>query len=179
MTLRSHVFCVMHDELTLSELCEAAGVSQRTVRYYMKRGLLPAASRSGPGVRYPAPFLWRLELILRLKQEDLPLARIRERLEALSDDEVQRLLRGPVEPAPGSAAEYIRAVLAERGPSREARRRRRSSRGSRPAPGEVVSDRWERIRITPDVEIHVRRPLSRSMNSRVQQLVEAAIALLH
>lgn len=48
------------------------------------------------------------------------------------------------------------------------------------APGDAsarpVADRstWERIAITPDVEIHVRRPLDRPRNKRVEQLIRIA-----
>jgi hypothetical protein len=31
---------------------------------------------------------------------------------------------------------------------------------------------WERIALTPDVEIHIRRPLSREDNRRVEKLLE-------
>jgi DNA-binding transcriptional MerR regulator len=45
-----------------------------------------------------------------------------------------------------------------------------------PAPREVIADRstWERLSITPDVEIHVRRPLDRAANKRVERLVRIA-----
>jgi hypothetical protein len=33
---------------------------------------------------------------------------------------------------------------------------------------------WERIPLAPDVELHVRRPLSREQNRHVERLLEAA-----
>jgi hypothetical protein len=33
---------------------------------------------------------------------------------------------------------------------------------------------WERITLTPDIELHVRRPLSRDHNRRVERLLDAA-----
>jgi DNA-binding transcriptional MerR regulator len=45
------------------------------------------------------------------------------------------------------------------------------------APGpRTVPDRstWERVALTPDVEIHVRRPLDRLVNKRVEQLLRIA-----
>jgi hypothetical protein len=33
---------------------------------------------------------------------------------------------------------------------------------------------WERIRLAPDVELHIRRPLSREQNRQVERLLEAA-----
>jgi DNA-binding transcriptional MerR regulator len=37
---------------------------------------------------------------------------------------------------------------------------------------------WERIRLAPDVELHIRRPLSRQVNKRVERLVEIAREIL-
>ena len=33
---------------------------------------------------------------------------------------------------------------------------------------------WERVALAPDVELHVRRPLSREQNRRVERLLEEA-----
>ena len=43
-----------HDDprYTLTELADLAGVTARTVRYYISQGLLPSAGRSGPGAKY-------------------------------------------------------------------------------------------------------------------------------
>ena len=45
-----------------------------------------------------------------------------------------------------------------------------------PAPSRVAPDRstWERLVISPDVELHVRRPLDRQTNKRVDQLERIA-----
>jgi len=96
----------------LAELADLAGVTTRTVRYYLAQGLLPAVGQSGPGSKYDAGHLARLRLIRRLQAEHLPLAEIRRRLEGLDDDEI-RSLAGSQEPEPptGSALDYLRGVL--------------------------------------------------------------------
>ena len=33
---------------------------------------------------------------------------------------------------------------------------------------------WDRLTLAPDVELHVRRPLSREQNRQVERLIEAA-----
>jgi UV DNA damage repair endonuclease len=33
---------------------------------------------------------------------------------------------------------------------------------------------WDRIPLAPDVELHIRRPLSREQNRQVERLIEAA-----
>jgi DNA-binding transcriptional MerR regulator len=43
---------------------------------------------------------------------------------------------------------------------------------------EPTRSQWERIALTPDVELHVRRPLSRFQNRRVDRLLEAARQIL-
>ena len=43
-----------------------------------------------------------------------------------------------------------------------------------PAPTAAERSQWERITLAPDVELHVRRPLTREQNRLVEQLLEAA-----
>jgi len=77
---------------SLGELTNAAGVSIRTVRYYIGEGLLPPPITAGPQSHYTQAHFDRLRLIGRLKTAYLPLREIRRRLTALDDDEVQQLL---------------------------------------------------------------------------------------
>ena len=53
--------------MTLRELTDAAGVSVRTVRYYIAEGLLPPPEGSGPASAYTAAHLDRLRLIHQLQ----------------------------------------------------------------------------------------------------------------
>ena len=45
---------------------------------------------------------------------------------------------------------------------------------STPRPGTVDRSTWERLSITPDIEIHVRRPLDRRSNKLVERLARIA-----
>jgi DNA-binding transcriptional MerR regulator len=100
------------DRYSLTELADLAGVTPRTVRYYLSQGLLPAVGQSGPGSKYGAPHLARLRVIRRLQAEHLPLAEIRRRLDGLDDDEIRDLAgSGEPLPPPGSALDYLRSVL--------------------------------------------------------------------
>ena len=117
--------------LSLGELTRSAGVSVRTVRYYIAEGLLPPPVGAGPQSAYTAGHLDRLRLIARLKAAYLPLKEIRRRLAGLDDAEVRRLLTtdgdaiwsavppsvAPV-PAtpPDSAGDYLDRVLGPRPP---------------------------------------------------------------
>jgi DNA-binding transcriptional MerR regulator len=100
------------ERYSLTELADLAGVTPRTVRYYLAGGLLPAVGQTGPGSKYTAGHLARLQLIRRLQAEHLPLAEIRRRLETLGDEEIRDLV-GASEPAPptDTALEYLRTVL--------------------------------------------------------------------
>jgi DNA-binding transcriptional MerR regulator len=157
----------------LGELSHLAGVTPRTVRYYIQQGLLRSPGTPGPGAKYDAAHLDRLRLIRRLQREHLPLAEIRRRLASLTDAEVRRLVEAP-EPARSSAAEYVRQVLRE--PSRPSFL---AARTAPPGPA-AAPDRsqWERIALGPDLELHVRRPLSRVQNKMVDKLLDYARRLL-
>jgi hypothetical protein len=45
-------------------------------------------------------------------------------------------------------------------------------------PARLDRSQWDRIALAPDIELHVRRPLSRLVNKRVDRLVAAARQLL-
>ncbi len=190
----------MHDSAyTLSELCDLADVTPRTVRYYIAQGLLRSPGASGPGARYDDGHLARLRLIRRLQREHLPLADIRARLAALTDDEV--IAEAEVSAPADSALDYVRSVLAT--PLRVAKPapppaaspppRHVDARPSllrrvaevplpgydaEPIPPTPDRSHWERYALAPDVELHVRRPLTRSQNRAVTRLLEVARRLL-
>ena len=181
------------DRYSLTELADLAGVTSRTVRFYLAQGLLPAVGQSGPGSKYDAGHLARLRLIRRLQGEHLPLAEIRRRLDGLDEDEI-RDLAGSREPAPpsDSALDYLRSVL---GGSAAApapaiapyafAERLGEPYGSTPASAPAAESarpmersQWERIVLAPDVELHIRRPLARAQNKQVDRLVTIARELL-
>ena len=81
------------EELLIHELAEKAGVTVRTIRYYIEQGLLPEPKYQGRYSYYTLSFLDRLELIRRLKDSFLPLSEIREIMISLTDAEVQLVQR--------------------------------------------------------------------------------------
>ena len=202
------------DAYTLADLCDAADVTPRTVRYYVAQGLLVAPSGAGPGARYGAAHLARLRLIRRLQREHLPLADIRRRLAAITDDEAIVRSQEVSAPPSESALDYIRGALASRGMTKQVSSLSVPSASPAlplpapapaPAPGwtavptqvssgdpsgiaetpapytaesAVSRSQWERISLDPDVELHVRRPLSRIQSRAVERLVDIARHLL-
>ena len=175
---------MLADALTydLNELSDRAGVTPRTVRYYIQQGLLPAPDAQGPATRYGQGHLDRLLLIRQLQKEHQPLAEIRAQLEALGDEDVRRLL-STARPSkrPASAVDYVRSVLGGSAPT--ARFNMRAEAAASVAepltrPSTPVKSQWERISLAPDVELHVRRPLTREANRRVEKLLDLARQIL-
>ncbi len=216
---------------TIRDVARLAGVTQRTVRYYVAQGLLPAPDGAGPGAHYGQGHLERLRLIKRLQRQHLPLAEIRSRLEGLTDGQITDLNRGDAPPKPtDSALDYIRALLGasegqpQAGPGQaapvpappasiaappmpRAERPALPSRLSTPVLREAVEpsaaiepsaaaepaapdaagpapeptlerSQWERLSLGPNLELHVRRPLSRLEQRRVERLITIARQVL-
>ena len=159
----------------LLELAERSGVTPRTVRYYIQQGLLPSPGQMGPGTKYTAGHFNRLRLIRQLQRAHLPLAEIRHRLQPLDDAAVAARLAAAStpDPAPSSVVDYVRSVLGTGAPGPPAA-------GTATAPGAPARrhgqerSQWERIALDDDVELQIRRPLSREQNRRVERLLEAA-----
>jgi DNA-binding transcriptional MerR regulator len=198
---------------SITELADLAGVTTRTVRYYLAQGLIPSPGATGPGVKYGDDVLDRLRLIRRLQREHLPLAEIRTRLAGLDGDSIAELAaEAPVagfprattaEPA-DSALAYVRRLLAPvRAPVRSpsASLLKPVEAGKPPAPNLLLPlpaqmppppqpapidatapplerSQWDRISLAPDIELHVRRPLARSLSRKVDRLVAIARELL-
>ncbi len=157
------------DPLTLQEICELVNVSSRTVRYYIQQGLLPPADRAGPGATYGQGHLDRLNLILRLKSQHLPLSEISRRLNGLSDADILSLLKGAVPSEANTAADYVAAVLSGTGTPVSGLSHHKVT----PTP-KAARSTWERHSITPELELHIKRPLSREDNRRAQALLRHA-----
>lgn len=173
----------------LSELCDLAGVTTRTVHYYIQQGLLPPAASLGSKASYDRGHLLRLQLIRRLQKEHLPLAVIRERLAGITDEAVEQLGLQPeeaTEEGNAPALDYIRRVLGgsrrpDALPHLPTAATDSSSSEDNPthsvaAARQLSWDRsqWDRIALTPDVELHIRRPLSREQNRQVERLIDEA-----
>src|SRR5262245_22159285 len=68
----------------IADLAERGGVTRRTVRYYVQRGLLPAPLGTGRGPHYTLTHLERLIHIRQLQERGVPLAEIAVRLDGAS-----------------------------------------------------------------------------------------------
>ena len=169
-------------DYSIKEVCALADVTPRTIHFYIQQGLLAPAEGAGRGARYSDGHVARLRLIRRLQKEHLPLSEIRRQMGALDDDQVMRALaRGTAAAARSSALDYVKSVkaravsqslpLSHRRPTVDAvaAAAPRSSEMS-PAP----RSQWERLVLDQDLEIHIRRPLSRERVRIVDKLLALA-----
>jgi DNA-binding transcriptional MerR regulator len=74
---------------TASDLAERAGVSERTVRYYVAEGLLPAPAGRGRGANFGPGHLTRLRLIRAIQQAGANLETIGEYLRELGPEDAK------------------------------------------------------------------------------------------
>jgi DNA-binding transcriptional MerR regulator len=119
--------------MTIQKLADRAEVTTRTIRYYIEQGILSPPERGRPA-EYTEEHVEQLALIKRLKEQYLPLEEIREALQGLSPQDVERVAQ--LQSAPqqnearqqklNSAADYISDVL-KRGEVREELKRKASA----------------------------------------------------
>ena len=153
-------------EWKLAELAAEAGVSPRTVRYYVQRGLLPAPPFKGPDTVYGEEHLRRLKAIRVLQARFLPLDAIQVELARLSPDELRALAESQVPsdilpPAPAPLADPTQACV-EPVP------------GSAPATRQLPVTGYRRWELAPGLELH----LADSADEKTRALAERVRALI-
>jgi DNA-binding transcriptional MerR regulator len=78
--------------LSIGELADQVGVSRRTVRYYVQRGLIDPPVGLGRGSGYTSKHAEQIQRVLRLQREGLPL----ESIGQLADSQTQAVV--PIRP---------------------------------------------------------------------------------
>ncbi|MFL6075231.1 MAG: MerR family transcriptional regulator [Mycobacteriales bacterium] len=154
--------------LTIGQLASYAGVTIRAVRHYHQIGLLPEPERDASGYRsYDAAAVVRLIRIRTLAEAGVPLARVRELLDA------------DPETFAAATAEIDRQLRARIRELREHRRRiaQLGSGDSLAVPGEVV-DYLDRLRATgvPEAVIALERDAWILVAARWPEAIPAIMA---
>jgi DNA-binding transcriptional MerR regulator len=147
----------------LDELAAAAGVSPRTVRYYVQRGLLPAPAFRGRDTAYSGEHLLRLRAIKRLQERFLPLDAIQAELEKSSREELEGLAAGgdkPRPPGPVPGADDSPAPHPYRAPSRPA----------------ATGERFVRYVLRPGLELHLSEGADVAAQALCEKLLKEAEA---
>jgi DNA-binding transcriptional MerR regulator len=75
-------------------LAKKAGVTRRTIHYYVQRGLLPRPHGGGRGFYYTEAHLQRLKLIQKWREQGVPLENMKEFLSGASS----RPIPSPAQP---------------------------------------------------------------------------------
>ncbi len=169
-------------EFSIGELARRAGVTRRTIRYYVEMGLLPPPGGAGRAARYTADHLSRLEQIRALQAQRLSLEEIREHLAepsapfpstAFDAPLASMAISASIPPPPRAASSrmhrLISALSAEQGALLRA-----EAASETPS---YEAAQWLRIMLAPDVELHVRRRGTR-LDRRIGRLVAEARRIL-
>ena len=178
-------------EYAIGELAKLAGVTPRTIRYYVSIGLLPAPEQAGPRTRYTEGHLQRLRLIRHLQRQHLPLAEIGERIARLDDEAVEAALDGDVVVKPAdSALDYINRIQAEQPPQARAKEVTpkdvwaSAQRPAEPSPAKPTKaqldtrTRWERVPLSESVELHIRHPMDRRTRQQMEHYIRLGREML-
>ncbi|WP_095979164.1 helix-turn-helix domain-containing protein [Melittangium boletus] len=142
----------------LSELAEAVGVSPRTVRYYVQRGLVPAPPFKGPDTVYGEEHLLRLKAIRVLQARFLPLDAIQVELARLDAEGIRALAESE------SASATVPPPPAPRPPPATAP----------PSPPPAHATGWRRWELAPGLELH----LADTADAKTRDLAEHLRALI-
>jgi len=151
-----------NQEMSIGDLAQLAGVTRRTIRYYLQRGLLAPPAGAGKNRVYSEDHLLKLRLIRRLQEAHYPLEEIRLKLADLSREEIKEILAE--EARSESLSEEIRRRLSDVDYYMAiADTPIFASEGV-----EKMQETWIRMEISHGVELHYRVPV----NHRVQEAID-------
>lgn len=151
------------DALSLRELADISGVSERTIRYYIVNNLLTPPGGVGPTAWYPASHLVTLKKIKAAQSRGWQLTNIERWLANGGDmdalDEIQQVTKSPGLPMGGFSKSGPDEVDID-----DWERKRRSERST-----------WERIVIADGVELHVRKAaMGSGLERKLEKLIDFA-----
>jgi len=194
---------MLENSYSLKDLADATGIEERTVRSYIERGLLPGAESRGRAASYSKEHLSRLQVIrsLRRARPNIGLSEIRIFLQNLSPEQIDRLAAGEISAAPRVIDAFIRPDGADSqdiadddneiprtidwemsaakltGAERLVGLLREVSGFTPPAPTSKVEG-WQRIAVTPDVELSVRAEFGADQLAAFRELADLLRHLL-
>jgi DNA-binding transcriptional MerR regulator len=194
---------MLEDSYSLKDLADATGLEERTVRSYIERGLLPGAQARGRAATYSKEHLSRLQIIrsLRRARPNIGLSEIRIFLQNLSPEQIEHVAAGEITAARRVIDASIRLAGAESqdaadddneiprtidwersaasltGVERLVCLLREVSGFKAPAPTSKV-EAWQRIALTPDVELSIRAEFDASQLAGFRELADLLRHLL-
>jgi DNA-binding transcriptional MerR regulator len=194
---------VFENSYSLKNLADATGIEERTVRSYIERGLLPGAHARGRAATYSKEHLSRLRVIqsLRRARPNIGLSEIRIFLQNLSPEQIDRLAAGEISAAarvidasirPDGAGsqdaadddnEIPRTIDWEMSAAKLTGAERlvgllREVSGFTPPALTSKVEGWQRIAVTPDVELSVRSEFGADQLAAFRELADLLRHLL-
>jgi DNA-binding transcriptional MerR regulator len=188
---------------SLTELAEATGLEERTIRSYIERGLLPGAHARGRASSYSDEHLARLNIILSLRRArpNIGLSEIRIFLQNLSPDQIKRFADGEITATNRVTDTLIQTEGTESGTaSNEDIEMPRTTDWARSAASLTGVERlvcilrevsgqkvlgstskvegWQRIAVTPDIELSVRAGFDETLVAAFRELADLLRHLL-
>ncbi len=149
-----------------SELAQLTGLRESVVHYYINRHIIRPIARRGTVSRYSRRDLMRLLGVMRLKKEDeeTTLAQQKQKLDAMSDEQLERwLCEGAVPPAAAAALGFPTTVLSAQGMHQSAPTllaiATTSASAADAATGDIgrtTVEHWQRVALLPGLELMVR-----------------------
>jgi DNA-binding transcriptional MerR regulator len=189
-------------EYSIGELADRAGVSTRTIRYYVSEGLLPPPVAAGPNSRYTDVHLERLGAINHLKEQYLPLKEIRRRLIDPDLPEVQYDRQADAPPSPSahsigsaysvgfasggrpSAADIkppppmAKELVDQSGARNFVRRPPQPTPASAPVHRDSTGENWRRITVADGAELLIKERQYERHRDKIDWLVQWAARVL-
>jgi DNA-binding transcriptional MerR regulator len=170
----------------IGELAQKAGVTVRTIRYYISEGLLPSPQVRGRYSVYDEDYLKRIRLIQRMKDAYLPIKEIRRKLDSESEEEIEEFLNHFTNtPRSGQAAlNYLAGVDHEQAFNFQENMAASFSKQDSvlfrvvrdveepPATEESSGTGWQRFIITNGLELHINDELFKRYGAAIPGWLE-------
>lgn len=150
----------------IGELAELAGVTRRTVHYYINKGLIPPAEGAGVNSYYSADHLSRIKLIRKLQESYLPLDEIRKLITTLDRAGVEKRL----EQEGNAGTPFNRELYVQEARPEEGLERSSEYAGS--------PSLYERVALEYGVELHFPAGLREKEPALLHSLIENAGRIL-
>lgn len=170
--------------ISLTELSQTTGESERTLRYWVQFGLLSGPLEKGPAARYPAEHVARVAWIRGRQAEGVPLKAI---LTELSRAERHQVERPPAQAVTDNNSQG-RTAIQEYLARADLLTHKVASPVSAPPPISSASppssaewnpprSRWEHVQLDDGVELLIKRPLDTWRQRKVEKLLRYAATL--
>jgi len=154
---------------SIAEISEMTGLSRRTIRYYLQRGLIPSPHGAGRGRYYTEDHLVRIKKIIDLQSKGMFLDEIVRHLAAGVDEETEVFER-PLDPEKMRLPHTVSLNAYEADtPVTAPDLAEPQAVGHKPASREI----WVRVPLADGVEMSIREDLTMLMDDHLQQLGDA------